>query len=530
MDPRSWRKAIPPARLHQTSFRLDERAAGVLLHPTSLAGPAGCGDLGPAAYKFVDFLAAAGQRWWQVLPVGPPGPGNSPYSSPSAFAGSLLLVSLEQLAEDKLLPSEHLRAAQVCGEGPANYPLARQIRRKYLREAFENFLRCGGFRHSAFVRFCDENRYWLEDFALFSALHRKLGARPWTQWPPELRRRQASALRKAQAALQKELAFQRFVQFEFQRQWENLKGYANRSGVALLGDVPMFVAHDSADVWAHPELFRLRADGRPQVVSGVPPDYFSRNGQLWGHPHYRWQVHRATGFAWWIQRLKRSFELFDAVRLDHFLGFYRVWEVPGGAKTARRGVWRKTPGRELLKSAKLALGNLPIVAEDLGVVTPQALALRDEFGFPGMRLLHFAFGSGPGARYNQPHCYPRNCVVYPGTHDNETTVAWFERLRREALTRRRCGQSTAYERLLLYLGHTPQEIHWEIIRLAYMSVANLAIIPAQDLLGLGAEARMNFPGRSRGNWQWRAPAGAFDEKLARRLYELADTYGRLARD
>jgi 4-alpha-glucanotransferase len=322
------------------------------------------------------------------------------------------------------------------------------------------------------------------------------------------------------------LDFERFVQFEFERQWSNLRRHASRRGVGLIGDIPIFVAHDSADVWAHPELFQLEADGRAKFVSGTPPDMFSRTGQLWGHPQYRWARHRASGFAWWLGRLRRMFALFDAVRLDHFFGFYRVWSVPGRARTAQHGHWIRTPGRELFQAVQRTLGRLEIFAEDLGVETPGALALRDRFGFPGMRLLQFAFGPGP-RQYHAPHNYPRQCVVYPGTHDSDTTVGWFGLLKRAARKSRRAGESSDYERVLRYLGTDGREIHWDLIRLAMLSVANVAIIPAQDLLGLDNEARMNIPATAPGNWEWRLRAGAPTAGIARRWRELAVAGDRL---
>jgi 4-alpha-glucanotransferase len=509
-------------------FRLNERAGGILLHPTSLPGPHGSGDLGPSAERFVDFLAAAGQRWWQMLPVGPPGPGNSPYSARSAFAGGPLLISLERLAEEGLLERGDLVATRALRSTCVAYPAVTQFRTTRLRRAYAAFL--GRKRaHAAFEQFCHAEREWLADYALYAALRRAHGTREWLHWPRNLRLRQPAALRHARTELADEIKFEQFCQFQFHRQWQALRRYAHAHGVGLIGDVPIFVAHDSADVWAHRELFQLDADGRPKVVSGVPPDYFSRSGQLWGHPHYRWPRHRATGFAWWLARLRRTFTQFDAVRVDHFLGFHRVWAVSGRARTARHGRWMRTPGAELLATVRRKLGRVEIIAEDLGVVTPAATALRERYGFPGMRLLHFAFGNDAGDRYNQPHSYARECVVYPGTHDNDTTVAWFESLRADARRRRRSRELTPYERVLRYTGTSGREIHWDIIRLAYASVANTAIIPLQDILGLGRTARMNRPGTPTGNWEWRATPGCLTDQLACRLRDLAAAYDRSRR-
>jgi 4-alpha-glucanotransferase len=520
----------------QPEFPLSQRAAGVLLHPISLPGPHGCGDLGRPAREFIDFLAAAGQRWWQMLPLGPPGLSNSPYSAFSAFAGNPLFVSLAYLANEGLLNRKDFAPAAGLTATRVAYPAVKRYRMQRLRRAFGRFSTARA-QPRAFQQFCRSQRHWLDDYALYAALKRARGGRSWLGWPEDLRLRKTPAMAKARAALAQEIEFEKFVQFEFAQQWAALRAYARQRGVALLGDVPVYVALDSADVWAHRELFRLDRDGRPSVVSGVPPDYFNRNGQLWGHPHYRWPRLVATGFAWWVARFRHTFQQFDAVRVDHFLGFYRMWAVPATAKTARRGHWVRTPGRALLQALCNALGPLQILAEDLGAVTPQALALRDEFNFPGMRVLQFAFGDdGPASRYNQPQAYPRNCAVYPGTHDNETAVGWLASLRAAAKnnTRQRTipgvqnsASRTIYERVLRYTGTSGREINWDLIRIASMSVANLAIAPAQDLLGLGNEARMNFPGQPDGNWDWRLRPGALDKKIAARLRGISLAYDRV---
>ena len=384
-------------------------------------------------------------------------------------------------------------------------------------------------RRGPFERFCAEERAWLGEYALFAALARAHRGQSWLKWPRALRLRNAAAVRRAERELSQETAFESFLQFQFDRQWSALRrSYARQQVVGLIGDIPIFVAYDSADVWAHRDLFQLDAGGRPRVVSGVPPDCFSRTGQLWGHPHYDWRRHQATGFAWWLARFRRTFARFDAVRIDHFLGFNRVWQVPGRARTAQHGKWVAVPGRKLLDTARRRLGKLEIIAEDLGVVTPEATALRDRYGFPGMRLLHFAFG-GDGGHYNEPDAYPRECVVYPGTHDNNTTVGWFRTLRAESRRRRRKGTLSTLERALRYTGTDGREIHWDLVRLALMSVANTAIIPVQDLLGLGEEARMNFPGTGTGNWEWRMRPGALNESIAGRLHDLAVAYNRIRR-
>lgn len=508
-------------------FTLARRAGGVLLHPTSLAGRHGIGDLGRQAYRFVDFLSAAGQSWWQMLPIGPPGPGHSPYSAVSAFAGHPLLISLDLLVREGLLRANDVAPPEGSPADRADFPAVSRHKLPCLRRAFRTFAARGGLRTRAFRQFCTTQADWLDDYALYAALRRRHGNRGWLTWEPECRLRRTGGLLAAVGRLRDAVDFERFLQFQFDRQWRALKRYTNQHGVGLIGDIPIFVAHDSSDVWAHRDLFDLDAEGRPRTISGVPPDYFSRTGQLWRHPHYRWSRHRATGFAWWLARFRRAFQLFDAVRIDHFLGFYRVWAVPGRAKTARRGKWVRTPGAELLGTLRRRLGRLEIIAEDLGLVTPEAIALRERFGLPGMRLLHFAFGNDEGTRHNQPHTYPHNCVVYPGTHDNETTVGWFQRLRREARRSRGRGVETELDRVLRYLGTAGREIHWDMIRLALSSPANVAIIPAQDLLGLGDAARMNKPATVRGNWQWRLRPGQLTLSMARRLRCLTEAYDRL---
>lgn len=413
------------------------RSSGLLLHVASLPG----GRLGPAAYRFVDFLEAAGQRWWQVLPLGPPGPGRSPYAALSAFAGDERLVALR--------------------EGPRL------------------------------------DAPWVHEYATFRAL-RDLHRKPWPRWP---RRARAPAA-----------AVDRYVrrQGAFDEEWRALRRYANERGIGIIGDLPIFVAHDSADVWARRGLFNLDRRGRPRVVTGVPPDYFSRTGQRWGNPHYRWN--RRPVLDWWIARLKRAFELFDAVRLDHFLGFLRAWEIPARERTGRRGRWAGGPGARLFTAVRKSLGPLPLIAEDLGLLTPEAARLRDELGLPGMRILQFSFGPN---REDRPHYFPRNSVVYTGTHDNDTVRGWL-----------RAGGEDA-ERARRYAGCRRGDFHWGMIRVAHLSPSDLAIVPVQDLLGLGSEARMNRPGTVRGNWRWRLEGRELTPALARRLRSLTEASDRL---
>ncbi|MFH1747198.1 MAG: 4-alpha-glucanotransferase [Planctomycetota bacterium] len=509
-----------------TRFTLRDRACGLLLHPTSLPGRHGSGDLGPGAHHYVDFLADAGQRWWQMLPTGPPGAGNSPYSSSSALAGSPLLISLDKLVDDGLLsaadtrPVRGLQSERVCYGAVTRYRLARLLR------AFRVFVREGGSKQPEYQRFLRKQRCWLEDYALFAALKQRYGGQAWIEWP-----RNRRLLKRAEAALVKrelnrEIDFQRFIQFKYHQQWTALRDYAHKRGVGLIGDMPIFVALDSSDVWAHRRLFDLYANGRPKVVSGVPPDLFTRDGQLWGHPHYCWPRHRATHFAWWLSRFTRAFEQFDAVRIDHFLGFHRCWAVPGQALTARHGRWVLTPGKEMFEIMRRKMGRLEIIAEDLGVVTKEALALRDRLRFPGMRLLQFAFGDDEGARYHQPQQYPQCSVVYTGTHDNDTTLGWFQGVKAAARKWKGSGISE-YDRLTRYLDRRSGPFNWHLIRLAYQSVARTAIIPMQDVLDLDKSGRMNRPGTPLGNWEWRMSSGSLSVIRAARLRGLAHAYERL---
>jgi 4-alpha-glucanotransferase len=499
----------------------------VLLHLTSLPGPHGHGDLGPSALRFADFLAAGEQSWWQVLPVGPPGLGESPYASPSAFAGSPWLISLETLVEDGLLDRADLeRPARRLREDRAAFGPARRFREPRLRKAFARFEQRPGRRRAPLEAFRQGNRSWLEDYALYCALDGAHGGAPWTAWDPELRSRRRGALERARRALAGEVRYHAFLQHQFDRQWSRLRRHCRDRGIGLMGDLPIFVAHHSADVWAHQELFRLDGSGRPTVVAGIPPDYFSRTGQLWGNPVYRWDVLRRRGYDWWLARLEAVFQRFDAVRLDHFVGFQRFWEVPASARTAIPGRWAPGPGADFFEAVFRRLGRVQLIAEDLGVLTPEVKALRDGFGLPGMRVLQFAFGNDPEAESYRPHTYPAHTVAYTGTHDNDTTVGWFRDRGSRASTRSPAEIRAERRFALRYLGSDGREIHWDMIRLASMSPANTVIVPFQDLLGLGSEARLNSPGTPSGNWAWRLSRGALAPSLSRRLGELTVTYGR----
>ena len=499
-----------------------QRRSGVLLHPTALPGPYGIGDLGPEAYKFVDFLVAAGQSLWQVLPLGPTGYGDSPYACYSAFAGNTLLVSPEQLIKEGLLdaaPAEPTNSTKV------DFGAVYKSKVQLLRRAYERYTKTTNTAlRSAFETFAQREARWLEDYALFRALKDAHGGVAWNEWEQALVRRTPSALERAREQLREEVEAQMFYQFLFFRQWFALKSYANERGVRIVGDLPIFVAQDSADVWTNPEEFKLDKNGKPIVVAGVPPDYFSSTGQLWGNPLYNWERMLADGFKWWIERVRATLTVVDIARVDHFRGFAACWEIPGGDKTAERGQWVAAPGRELFTAIRKTLGELPIIAEDLGVITPDVVALREEFGFPGMRILQFGFGSD-SKNIDLPHNYVPNVVAYTGTHDNDTTVGWFRSVAGEGSTR--TAEQIERERTfcLNYLNTTGEEIHWDFIRGVLASVANTAIVPLQDLLGLGTEARMNLPNSTEGNWVWRYESGLTD-KLAQRLKELTKLYGR----
>jgi 4-alpha-glucanotransferase len=522
------RKRAPVAN---ERFSLDRRAAGILLHVTSLPGPHGNGDLGPAARRFIDFLADAGHAWWQVLPVNPVGLGNSPYSGVSAFSGNPLLISLEDLVEEGLLAPADI-AFELRRER-ADYAAAAPLRMAALRKAFARHLKRPRRLARELERYREGAAYWLPDYSLYMALKSAHHGQGWAEWPRALRRREGPALRRARRELQSEIAYHEFEQLLFHRQWLRLREHGAARGVGLIGDAPIFIAHESADVWAHAPLFMLDRQGQPTHVAGVPPDYFSRTGQRWGNPLYRWRAMQQSGFRWWVERFRCLLTHFDLVRLDHFIGFSRYWRVPASEPTAEHGSWEPAPGRALFRTVQRALGATPFIAEDLGEVTPAVRELRDEFRLPGMRILQFAFGGDPQAAQFLPHSYVRNCVAYTGTHDNDTISGWFDdpgapngpRSPRQASKERKAA--IAYFAGPVARG-LAEEIHWEAIRALYASVANTAIVPLQDALGLGNEARMNTPGTAQGNWEWRVNERALNPRLARTLASFAKTYGRAA--
>jgi 4-alpha-glucanotransferase len=503
---------------------VQQRVSGILLHPTSLPGPYGIGDLGPEAYKFVDFLVAARQSLWQVLPLGPTGYGDSPYACYSAFAGNTLLVSPEQLMTDGLLDSAP-PAANASRR--IDFGEAHKTKDALLRRAYERYTKTTDTAlRSIFETFAQKHAHWLEDYALFRALKDAHGGVAWNEWESSLVRRTPAAMERAREELREQIEAHMFYQFLFFRQWFALKSYCNEHGVSVVGDLPIFVAQDSADVWTNPGQFKLDKNGIPLVVAGVPPDYFSTTGQLWGNPLYNWERMRADGFSWWIERVRATLTVVDIARVDHFRGFAACWEIPGGDKTAERGQWVEAPGRELFDAIRKALGELPIIAEDLGVITPDVVALREEFGFPGMRILQFGFGSD-SKNIDLPHNYVPNVVAYTGTHDNDTTVGWFQSVAGEGSTR--TAQQIERERgfCLAYLNSDGMEIHWDFIREVLASVANTAIVPLQDLLGLGTEARMNLPNSTEGNWSWRYDSESLTDEIATRLKKLSELYGRI---
>lgn len=502
-------------------FDLSRRASGILLHLSSLPGPVGQGDLGPGAHAFASWLAQSGQHWWQMLPIGPSGGAGSPYQSPSAFAGDPLFISLERLCEDGWLDAVDLPAQD---SGPHSDPeLSAQARFPLLRRAWLAFQeRRLSADVESFTAFCEEQRVWLEDYSLFTALKQAYQGRPWTEWESGLRDRQAPAMEQARRANVDEIDFQRFLQWQFHRQWQALKGAANEKGVGLIGDLPIFVSQDSADVWASRELFELDDRGRPLHVAGVPPDYFSENGQLWGNPIYRWKLHRATAYRWWVARFWRLLQLFDAVRVDHFIGFHRYWSIPAASASAKEGAYRPGPGAHFFKVLRDELGRLPIIAEDLGVVTEEVDALRKQFGFPGMRVLQFSFG---GEAKLLPQAYPEDTVAYTGTHDNNTVRGWLGTLP-AADQAKPAEPATEQGRALAFAAHYDKDPVAGLLEGVWATESRLAIAPAQDLLGLGAEARMNTPGTVEGNWRFRLQPGALGHETAQALLAITQRHRR----
>lgn len=492
------------------------RLTGILLHPTSLPSRGGVGDFGPAAYEFLDFLASARQGLWQVLPLGPPANGNSPYSSTSAFAGNPLLISVERLAERGWIPLPKLDQLPAA-TGPVDYEEAQRLKLPLIIAAAGRFLAsASGDARARFDRFVEENTWWLEDFVLYDALRERNHQACWKQWPSDLARRQPQALESTRRELAPEIAVRRVIQFFFSEQWRALRRYCAQKSIRVVGDIPIFVDYDSADVWAHRELWRLNEDLEPEVVSGVPPDAFSSTGQRWGSPLYDWAVMRSRGYDWWVQRLRWATLNFDFMRLDHFRGFAQFWEIPAQEPTAVKGRWVDGPRDELFQTLRKELGRLPFFAEDLGYITPDVHKLRENHQIPGMAVLQFGFGN-PGAHGHLPHRLRRECVIYTGTHDNDTTLGWFNSI----------ANPDEKAAVLAYAGVAEDGINWALIRAAQGSVANFCVVPMQDVLSLGSEARMNVPSSTHGNFRWRMPAGSLTKALAKKLASLAEVTDRL---
>ncbi|WP_428388156.1 4-alpha-glucanotransferase [Mucisphaera sp.] len=488
---------------------LNDRAAGLLLHLTSLAGAYGTGDLGHPALGLVNWLKKAGFRWWQMLPITPASPENSPYESISAFAGWHALISLEALVDDGLLTREELAAAEQLPTHAASFTQAQQLRYDLLQTAFQRFE-----KDECYAAFLDRESAWLGDWCLHEAIRTTQHGKPWHQWPEPLRLRRPKAIDEARVELAQPIAFHAFVQFTFERQWHRLRQAAHDAGIGLIGDVPIFVGMDAADVWAHRELFDLEPDGSPKAISGVPPDMFSDTGQVWDHPLYRWAEHEHTNYAWWAQRMRRTLNQFDAVRIDHFLGFCRNWAIPAKTRDARDGKYRPGPGSAFFASLVEQLGPMPVIAEDLGVVTDEARALRDAMKFPGMSVTQFGFDE-PDAEH-APHNHPRHAVAYTGTHDNDTLHGYYQ-----------TTSAKTQQRILAYTGGTPDNVAHDLTRITLASPATTAIIPPQDLLNLDTSHRMNVPGKKRGNWTWRLDQNLLTPELAHKLHTLNEATGRL---
>ena len=486
------------------------RSSGILLHPTSLPGPYGSGDFGDSSRHFIEWMVVAGQKVWQVLPLEPTGFGNSPYMALSAFAGNPLLIGMENLLSKGWLSPADLSSVPAFSARKVDFGLVIPFRMRALRRASEKFFaqKTGNDVH-AFAAFCKEHASWLEDFALFMALDDRFKNLEWTEWDRDIAQRKPKSIAAAKQELADEIRFWEFTQWQFYSQWAQVKKYANDRGISIIGDIPIFVAHHSADVWSHPDLFFLDKNGRPKVVAGVPPDYFSETGQRWGNPLYRWERMEVDHFRWWVERFRRTFQLVDIARIDHFRGFVGYWEIPATEKTAVKGRWVKGPKEKLFTAVQKKLGKLPIIAEDLGVITPEVTSLRNQFEFPGMKVLQFAFAGGPENLF-LPHHYEHNSVVYTGTHDNDTTIGWFDTAteREKTFARKYCNSDG-------------KNICDDLIWAASRSVVDLAIVPFQDVLGLGTEGRMNFPGKALGNWNWRFSWDQVGPEHGLKMYDIA---------
>ncbi|SHE30039.1 4-alpha-glucanotransferase [Desulforamulus putei DSM 12395] len=492
-----------------------KRQSGILLHPTSLPSPYGIGDLGKEACAFVDFLSRSRQKLWQVLPLHPPGYGESPFQSFSAFAGNPLLISIDRLREEGLLTQQDIDPLPGFSDNRVEFARVREYKDGLLRKAFAVFH--SGLKPYEYHEFI-AGAHWLADYALFMALKQYFGGLPWNRWDPSIALRQREAMEHFRQLLQEEIAYQCFLQFTFFTQWMELKKYANDRGIKIIGDLPIFISYDSSDAWANPRLFELDELGNPAKVAGVPPDYFSATGQLWGNPHYRWTEMEKDDYLWWRQRFKLLLETVDIIRIDHFRGFEAYWEIPAGEETAINGRWVKGPGKKFFSTIIRYLGEIPVIAEDLGIITPEVVKLKNHFNFPGMKILQFNLNQNEKEEF-LPHYYEPNSVVYTGTHDNDTTVGWYKKL-----------LPGDVEFLTEYLGLEPamraEEICWRLIEVAFRSQSNMAIIPLQDVLCLDSEARMNYPGTVGGNWQWRFKQGDITPDIEEKLAALTMASGR----
>lgn len=495
-----------------------ERSAGILLHPTSLPSRFGIGDLGPDAYRFVDFLHNAKQKLWQILPLGPTSYGDSPYQCLSAFAGNPLLISFEQLVKDGIILEKVLENVPQFSDDKVQYGDVIEYKFETLWIIYEEFKsKSDEAFKSAFSKFCEEEKFWLDDYAFFVSLKDYFDGRPWNEWDSNISQRKEKAINHYQKELEDDIEFYKFVQFLFFKQWIELKKYANEKGIKIIGDLPIFVAFDSADVWVNRHLFEVSEDGKPVFIAGVPPDYFSPTGQRWGNPHYKWNLMEKDDYHWWRERISSLLKLTDIIRIDHFRGFYNYWEIPGDAPTAETGRWVLGPGEKFFSTLEKYFGKLPIIAEDLGILVPEVYELLDKFNFPGMKILQFAFGSN-GEKKFLPHRYERNCVVYTGSHDNNTTLGWWNSIQND-------GTDTK-EFFLNYTGSDGKDVCKDLIRLAYSSVANIVIIPLQDFLRLDSSARMNFPGRPDGNWMWRFKWNQITDDLINEIKTFVEIFER----
>ena len=494
---------------------ITERASGVLLHPTSLPGDFGIGTLGQSARDFIDFLSKAKQRYWQMLPLGPTGFADSPYQCFSAHAGNPNMIDLDELVKEGWLEEDDLLRQPGFDPDQVEFEQVQEFRKPLLKKAFQQFSsRTAQTVKLRFRNFVKEHYRWLNDFALYQALKGHFEGEPWYRWEIKIRKRELNSITHFQRLLKEEIDYHKFLQYLFFKQYLSLKSYAHKKSIQIIGDLPIYVALDSADTWANPTIFELDSEMNPLRVGGVPPDYFTEDGQLWGNPLFRWEENRDEVFQWWAKRLETNMYLFDIIRIDHFRGFEAYWAVPATEPTARDGEWVKAPGNEFFSYLSQKFDSLPFIAEDLGVITPEVDELRDAFDFPGMKILCFAFDSGEANNY-LPYTYSKNCIVYTGTHDNDTTVGWFRSISDE-------DRKFALE----YMDSSGDEIHWEMIRLAWASVANTAIVPLQDFIGLGSNARMNIPGTIENNWRWRARDSYFTDELAERIAQMTILYGR----